>query len=117
MVVRILKQDEQTVVPAAKVAKGFFERFFGLMGRKNLSSKDVLIFPNCNSIHTFFMREQIDVIFVSATGMVTKVFISLKPWRFLWPQKKAAHCIEMASTESLKLGIVEGDLLKCEGIF
>lgn len=117
MVTRALKKQGQILVPEAKVAKSFIERFLGLMGQKQLTSKDVIVFPNCNSIHTFFMREQIDVVFVSASGMVTKVFCSLGPWKLLWPQRKAAHCIEMASDESKRLGICEGDLLNCEGIF
>lgn len=117
MLVRALKKEERVIVPEARVAKGFFERFMGLMGRKNLNTEDVLIFPHCNSVHTFFMCEQIDVIFVTANGCVTKIFRSLKPWQLLLPQKQAVHCIEMASENSRNLGINEGDVLKCEGIF
>jgi len=117
MVTSKLKKREMILVAEVKVARSFFERFFGLMGKKGLTSKDVLIFPDCNSIHTFFMRENIDVVFVSNSGVVTKIFHSLKPWKLLWPQKKAAHCIEMASNESKNLGIFEGDSLNCEGVF
>jgi len=35
------------------------------------------------------MSEKIDVIFVSATGVVTNIFYSLKPWKLLLPQKKS----------------------------
>jgi uncharacterized membrane protein (UPF0127 family) len=117
MVTRVLKKQNQVLIVEAKVAKTFFERFCGLMGRKNLTRQDCIVFPQCTSIHTFFMREKIDVIFVSAEGLVTKIFYSLKPWKMLLPQKLAAHCIEMASGEAEKLGIQEGDLLACEGVF
>lgn len=114
---QMLKKNDQILIPNAYVAKKFFERFLGLMGRKNIDPKFVIIFPHCNSIHTFFMREAIDVIFVSANGVVVKTICSLKPWRLLLPEKQAVHCIEMASYNSKNLGICEGDLLKCEGIF
>jgi uncharacterized membrane protein (UPF0127 family) len=117
MLTRALKKQNEALILEAKVAKTFFERFCGLMGRKNLTREDIVVFPHCTSIHTFFMREKIDVIFVSAEGLVTKIFYSLKPWKMLMPQKKAAHCIEMASGEAEKLGIHEGDFLVCEGVF
>ncbi|NBX68795.1 MAG: DUF192 domain-containing protein [Proteobacteria bacterium] len=112
-----LKKNNQILIPRVQIAQKFFERFFGLMGRKNINEQDTIVFPNCNSIHTFFMSEKIDVIFVSATGVVTNIFYSLKPWKLLLPQKKAVHCIEMASESSRVLGISEGDSLSCEGVF
>ena len=42
------------------VAKSFFKRLIGLMGKKNI--QDGILFPKCNSIHTFFMKEAIDVV-------------------------------------------------------
>ena len=36
------------------------DRFYGLMGKTNISYG--MLFPECNSIHTFFMKEAIDVI-------------------------------------------------------
>ena len=117
MLIRELKKQNRTLIPEARVAKTFFERFLGLMGRKSLTLKDVTIFPYCSSIHTFFMRDKIDVVFVSKNGVVLKIFYSLQPWKLLWSQKGATHCIELPSEESRKLGICEGDSLICEGVF
>ncbi len=117
MIVKSLKKYDRVLISEVRIAKNFFERFLGLMGKKNITQRDVIVFPNCNSIHTFFMRENIDVIFVSASGIVTSIFYSLRPWKLLLPQKHAAHCIEMPCEESKKLGISEGDSLVCEGIF
>ena len=117
MLTKSLKKENEIVVAEARIAHSFFERFLGLMGKTNLTLKDSIVFPNCNSVHTLFMRENIDVIFVSAQGLVVKIFDSLKPWKMLLPQKHAAHCIELPSKESKRLGIREGDSLVCEGIF
>lgn len=42
------------------IANSFFKRLFGLMGKKNINYG--VLFPKCNSIHTFFMKENIDII-------------------------------------------------------
>lgn len=41
-------------------ALSFHERLYGLMGKTNISFG--MLFPKCNSIHTFFMKENIDVV-------------------------------------------------------
>ena len=41
-------------------ATTFKERLYGLMGKTNISYG--MLFPKCNSIHTFFMKEAIDVV-------------------------------------------------------
>ena len=43
-----------------KKANTFFKRLFGLMGKKNINYG--LLFKNINSIHTFFMKENIDIL-------------------------------------------------------
>ena len=41
----------------------FFKRFIGLMFKKNTIT-DIYMFPNCFGIHTFFMRQKIDLCFL-----------------------------------------------------
>ena len=40
-----------------------------------------LIIVPCSSVHTFFMRFVIDVVFVDREGVVLKTVSDLKPWR------------------------------------
>ena len=42
------------------IAKSFLKRLWGLMGQKDINYG--MLFPKCNSIHTFFMKENIDII-------------------------------------------------------
>lgn len=42
------------------IASSFLKRLFGLMGKKEIDYG--MLFPKCNSIHTFFMKENIDVV-------------------------------------------------------
>lgn len=57
----------------------FPSRLIGLMFQRNI--KIGRFFPNCNSIHTFFMREPIDILFVDLKNQVIGGFLALKPWR------------------------------------
>jgi uncharacterized membrane protein (UPF0127 family) len=53
----------------------------GLLGRTHLDSGSALIIAPCWSVHTFFMRFTIDVIFAGRDGQVISVRSRLRPWR------------------------------------
>ena len=55
MTLKIGKNEYEIVV-----ANDFKTRLIGLMGQSNIDFG--MLFPNCNSIHTFFMKEEIDVV-------------------------------------------------------
>ena len=63
-----------------KKADNFFIRFIGLMFKKDI--KEGLFFQKCNSIHTFFMKESIDIIMTDKDYKVVfffkKVFLKIK---------------------------------------
>ena len=99
------------------VAKTFFSRLMGLMGRKSIHSDEAILFPRCNSIHTFFMRVPIDVIFVGRDGSVIEVLESLGQWRMTLPRLKAKHVIELKAKRSRELGVSVGAKLQCDEVF
>ena len=51
-----------------KEAISFKDRLYGLMGKTNIDYG--ILFPNCNSIHTFFMKENIDIIGIDKDNIV-----------------------------------------------
>ena len=51
-----------------KIANNFCKKLIGLMGQKDINYG--MIFPHTNSIHTFFMKENIDVIALNADNEV-----------------------------------------------
>jgi uncharacterized membrane protein (UPF0127 family) len=53
----------------------------GLLGRNEFAKGAALIIAPCSSVHTFFMRFAIDVVFVSRDGRVLKTYSTLVPWR------------------------------------
>jgi uncharacterized membrane protein (UPF0127 family) len=79
---RLVETDSGRVVVAdLEVARTTWSRFVGLMGRPSLGSGAGLWIEPCNSIHMFFMRFAIDVLFLDRRRRVKKVMLNLKPWR------------------------------------
>ena len=117
MTVVELKVDNRVLISRCRVAKDFVSRFVGLMGRTSLSTNEAILFPKCNSVHTFFMRMPIDVILVANDGEVVELITSMHPWRMLAPRKRVKHIIEMAPELAPKLGISVGTRLVCEEVW
>ncbi|GAC1327439.1 MAG: DUF192 domain-containing protein [Candidatus Dormibacteria bacterium] len=69
------------LVAELEIASTSWSRFVGLMGRASLPAGHGLWIEPCNSIHMFFMRFAIDVLFLDREGRVKKVMLGLKPWR------------------------------------
>jgi hypothetical protein len=88
-------------------ADTFFKRLIGLMGKKDFDS--VLVFTNLtgSSIHTMFMRFEIDIYFADEKKVIYDK-ASLKPWRFYKPKKQAKYIVE---TKKNKLKLKIGDRL------
>ena len=61
-----------------------------------------LLIERTSSIHMFFMRYPIDVVFVDRSGRVTRTVSRLRPWRLVWWARGARDCIE------LRAGALEG---------
>ena len=82
----------------AGVAKTFWQRFMGLMGRKSLPPGEGLLILKCNSIHTCFMRFAIDATFLDGDDNVVKVVRNIRPWRFcVWGGRRAVKVLETAT--------------------
>ena len=82
-----------------EVADNFYKRFKGLMGRKYLSKQTGLKIDPCNSIHCFFMRIPIDILFLSKDDIVVKIIHDMKPWRISPIVKGARYVIEANALE------------------
>lgn len=64
----------------------------GFMGKKNISS--ALLFNKCNSIHTFFMRENIDVIMCDKNNKVLFYYRNLGKNKVILPKKGVRKVFE-----------------------
>ena len=85
----------------------------GLLGRDGLDPEAAILIAPCNSVHTFFMRFTIDVVFASKDGRVLKVCRRLKPWRIA-ASLRAHAAIEFDSSAGATEALKPGDLLAIE---
>ena len=96
------------------LAKTFLSRFIGLMFIHKESFCGALLIPKCSSIHTFFMRFCIDVVFLDKTNTVVRVIKNLKPWRVVALVSFAKSVVELKPGFADKYGIKEGVTLAFE---
>ena len=74
------------------ICEGFFQRLFGLIFKDD---EQILIFPRCNSIHTFFMKEAIDVIFCNDDNVILYYYKDVSPGKVILPRKGATKVFEL----------------------
>ena len=79
-------KNQRVIADQCEVKVRFFERAFGLIGRKEFRIGQALWFPNCRDIHMYFMSIPIDVIFMkkdhAQNGIyhVSSVRKGIRPW-------------------------------------
>ncbi|MDD3048457.1 MAG: DUF192 domain-containing protein [Bacilli bacterium] len=72
----------------------FYSRLKGFMFRKKIITEG-LLFKNCNSIHTFFMLQKIDVIMTDKDNNILYKYEDLKPWKIILPKKNVKNIYEL----------------------
>ena len=76
-----LQIGERVVCERCSVADSPLARMRGLLGRRGLESGEGLLLRPASSVHTFFMRFPIDVVFLDRHGVVKRVAPNVPPWR------------------------------------
>ena len=76
-----------------KICNNFFNRLIGLMFKKEI--EEGLCFPKCNSIHTFFMKTNIDVIMTDKDFNILYIYKNLKPNKIILPKKNVYYTFEL----------------------
>ena len=79
------------------VADSPLKRMKGLLGRKEMQEGEALWITPCYSIHTFFMRFPIDVVFLSKKNRVVALVKNIKPNRMTRLYLRATSDLEMPS--------------------
>ncbi len=99
------------VADRARVARSMGDRVVGLLNRSGLDPGEGLLIERTQSIHMFFMRFPIDVVFIDRSGRVTKAVTGLRPWRVIWWARGARDCIELPVGAIATSGTQVGDQL------
>lgn len=85
------------------IAKSFSKRFFGLMFKRKVVDY-CMMFPNCRSVHTFFMFQNIDIVFTDKNDIITGIFLNIKPNRIICGKGKNAYEFKAFLARSFNIG-------------
>jgi uncharacterized protein len=99
------------VVERCWVADKPWSRMRGLLGRSELPMGEGLLLKPCGSVHMFFMRFAIDVVFLDRELAVVGVVPVLRPWRTAG-RRGAKAALELPAGEAARRGIEPGERLR-----
>jgi len=91
-------------------ANTWFLRLRGLLGRKLKENEGMLIEP-CNSVHTLWMKYDLDVIYINKNNQIVKIIKKLKPWK-LSVCGTAYKTLELPVGTADYIGLKVGDFLE-----
>ena len=94
-----------------EVADSFFKRFKGLMGVSDFPLGRALHIAPCNSIHMFFMKIPLDIVFLDRELTVVEVLHALPPWRVSRVYFAAHSALELPAGTARATGTAVGDRL------
>jgi hypothetical protein len=97
-IANLTRQTE--LASCADVADSPKSRNKGLLGRTGLPVGEGLWIVPCQSVHTFFMKFPIDLVYIDRNKKVKKVRSSVGPWRI-------SACFSAHSIIELPVGIVK----------
>jgi uncharacterized membrane protein (UPF0127 family) len=99
--VQVRNQTRQTVLGAAvDVADTSAKRRTGLLKHERLAPGEGLWISPCESVHTFFMKFPIDLVYIDKQKKVKKVRNAVPPWRM-------SACLTAESVLELPAGTAE----------
>ena len=76
------------------IANTFFKKLLGLMFKKEIN--EYLVFYHCSSVHTFFMKKDIDILFFDKNKNLLSIHKNISK-RHIVKERKAYYTVEIES--------------------
>lgn len=86
------------------VADTWLSRLVGLLRFNKIDNYTALWLKPCASIHTMWMRFNIDVVFLDESCKVLKIKENVRPFSFVFAPKGTASVLEVAAFNAKQLG-------------
>lgn len=115
-ILKVFNKTRNECLGNVKIADTFISRFKGLMFKKSIKEGLLLEMPEGrgrggSSIHMFFMRIALDVIFLDHEKRVVDL-ATLRPWQIYIPRKPAKYIIEFPRGSIAGSGTRIGDIIE-----
>ena len=93
-----------TLLTTVGVADNYFLRLWGLIGRSAEDIGGLLICP-CNQVHTWFMSEPIDIVYLDRSGIILRIDRDIPAWKMLRAERKGKKVLELPAGMTNELGL------------
>jgi hypothetical protein len=95
------------IAAECELAESMAARTVGLLGRKGLAPGEGMLIAHTGSVHMFFMRFAIDVVFLDRSDTIVKIVPNLRPWRIALA-RRARTALELPAGAAASLGLERG---------
>ena len=112
---RVRTESGKLVCERCEIAASLWARTRGLLGRSGLEPDGGMLIDHAGSVHMFFMRFPIDVVFLSRDHTVVGVRHRLRPWRVA-AARRAVASLELPAGRAAEAGVEKGDRLVFEDV-
>lgn len=111
----INRENGKVIADEIELADSFWKRFRGLMLKKSFPRGRALVFPLSEpkrySIHTFFMRFPIDLLYLNQKLEVIESRKGLSPWKTHKSKEEASILVELPAGRIEEAEVKIGDVL------
>lgn len=105
---------DRVVCQRLTLARTLWTRTRGLLGQPPLAPGEGLLLEPCQSVHMFFMRYAIDVVFLDHEYRVVALRPELRPWRATRYFRNAHAALELRAGAAREAGLEPGHQLALE---
>ena len=107
----VQRLDGAVVCERCTIADSALPRMRGLLGKRSLGSDEGVLLRPAGSVHTFFMRFPIDIVFLDRDGRVLRIAESVRPWRTA-AARGAKAVLELRAGECARRRLLTGDVVE-----
>lgn len=104
----------QVIASNVSIANNFWTKLSGYMFRSEPHLPGIL-FESAPSVHMFFCKFPLDVVFLDRSNRIVKIYRNLKPWRHTWFHFSSTRTLELPLGK-LPSEIKEGDILEVKDV-
>ena len=108
----VLAKDGTTLIGDVEPVFSLFRRMKGLLGRESLGPGRAMLLSPCNSVHTFFMKFSLDLVFLDRSLAVRKIVRNVPPNRVVFGGRGARSVLEMEAGWLAGQAVARGDRIQ-----
>lgn len=98
----------EVVCGCTRLATSFVSRLVGLLNRSELGADEGLLLVPGGSVHTFGMRFDIDIVFLSTTWKILGTTSYVRPWRSRRAPRGTKAVLELPAGRVERLALMAG---------